>query len=386
MATGIFLEVLLNQDHTISASPVFCGRVRFRKSTCQKCLEICPENAISLNPGPTINSNCNDCGLCQNSCPTEVFHNELHTDQYLVNQAKGFLGKDPQQIPGEKKLLCISCHRAENQDRNSLHLTCLGRITANIILGTALAGFDGVVLVKGICSQCRLQQGEKSITHSISASRLLLQSTGLTRFTIDIEEKEKKKEALLSRRDIFSNISNTIKIKTASLVHHKEKAIRKKLTGISENKKHKRLSPGKEMLLSLLKQKRVVIPIAAHYMSDFPWGKIKIDEHSCSACGICLAVCPTGAIFKEIKQEHHFFYFNGSLCNNCSLCREACPENAIDFEEDFAFAAIVKEQANLVATITVASCIICGDVITARKTTVCPTCQKRQVRPMHVNV
>jgi ferredoxin/coenzyme F420-reducing hydrogenase delta subunit len=302
-----------------------------------------------------------------------------------LNQAKGFLSTVPQQTPVEKKILFFICHRAESKGKNSLHLTCLGRITTNILLGAALTGFDEVVLIKGICSQCRFQQGEKSITNSITASRIVLESAGLSQFTISIEEKEKKKEAMLSRRDVFLNISNKVKTKTASLLHHGEKTIRNKLTVIPENKQDKRLSPARKMLLSLLDQTRLKNGNSAHYTPDFPWGKIIIEEHSCSVCGICLAVCPTGAIYKKIKHEQHYFCFNSSLCNNCSLCKAACPENAIDFEDNFSLVAILKEQPGVVAKITMTSCIICGEVITTKKPAVCPTCQKRQVSPMHLS-
>ena len=103
MAAGFVLNVVLNEAHNICVIPGFCQRVRFRKSNCQRCLEICPENAISLNPGPAINSGCTDCGLCLNACPTEVFRHEFHTDRYLLNQARAIFGKDRHQPQAEKK-------------------------------------------------------------------------------------------------------------------------------------------------------------------------------------------------------------------------------------------------------------------------------------------
>jgi ferredoxin len=386
VAAAFLLNVALNKAQNISVAPGFCERVRFRKSNCQKCLEICPQRAISLDPGPTINNDCNDCGLCQNVCPTEVFHNELYTDQYLLNQAIGFFSRDRQQTPAEKKILSINCHRAENQNKNSLPLPCLGRMTANIILGVAFSGVDGVVLIKGNCSQCRFQQGEKLLKNSIRASRILLQSVGLGRFGISIKEKAKKQKAMLTRREIFLKISNKVKSKTASFIHCKEKTIRKKLTGNPESKNGKRLSPGRELLRQLLKQKMLETTMVVKYKPAFPWGKIKIEENNCSACGTCLAVCPTGAILKKTKNEQQFFYFNSSLCNNCSLCMAVCPENAVDFEENFALVDILEEQAIVVARIKLASCMICGETITTKRTKLCSTCQKRQVRPVHVKV
>jgi Fe-S-cluster-containing hydrogenase component 2 len=349
-------------------------------------LEICPEDAISLNPGPIINNGCSDCGLCLNVCPTEVFRHEFHTDRYLLNQARAIFGKDRHQPKAEKKRLFIHCHRAENRNNNSIGLQCLGRITANIILGGVLAGFDEVVLTKGICSQCRFQKGEKLLTNSIAVSRVLLESTGLGRFAISIKEKEKNKEAPLGRREIFSIISAKVKEKAASFLSHREKAVREKLTQSPENKTGKRLLPQRESLRKLLKQNRPENTMVVKYNPKFPWGKIKIEQNKCSASGTCAALCPMGAISKKMKDDYQLLYFNSSLCTNCSVCRAACPENAIGFEDDFALADIIAEDATVVAAIQLSTCIICGEIITAQKNNLCPTCRKRQTWPMYVKV
>jgi ferredoxin len=226
MTTGFLLNMALNEVQNNHAYAGFCKRVRYRKSNCRRCLEICPENVISLDPGPTINNGCTNCSLCQNACPTEVFQPELYTDPYLLNQAKTFLGSDRHRLPGEKKRLFAHCQRAQNQDANSLLLPCLGRITPNIILGAALLGFDEVALTRGICSQCRLHAGQKLFLNSITTFRILRKGAGLGQFKINIEQREKNKEVTLTRREIFSKISGKAKHKAASFAYHKEKAIR----------------------------------------------------------------------------------------------------------------------------------------------------------------
>ena len=387
MTAGFWLNVVLNEAQNICASPGFCQHVRFKKSNCRRCLEICPEKVISLKPGPTINNGCTDCGLCQNACPTEVFrHEEFHTDLQLLNQARALLTKDRYQPQADKKILFIHCHRAEKQNNNFLGLPCLGRITANIILGAALAGFDEVELTKGICSQCRYQQGEKLLTNSIAVSRVLLEGVGLVNFTISIKQKEKNKRFPLGRREIFSVISDKVKNKAASFLYHREKAIREKLTQSPENKSDRRLLPQRVLLRELLEQNRPEITMVVKYDPKFPWGKIKIEPKKCSACGTCAALCPMGAISKKIKNDYQLLYFGSSLCTNCSLCRAACPENAIDFEDDFTLADIIAKERTMVAAIQLSTCIICGEIITAQKNNLCSTCRKRQTWPMYVKV
>ena len=386
MATGFLLNMALNEVQNYRADSDFCTRVRYRKSNCRRCLEICPENAISLDPGPIISNACTNCGLCQSACPTEVFQPDLYTDPYLLNQAKTFLGSDRHQRPGEKKKLFAHCQGAQNQNANSLHLPCLGRITPNIILGAALLGFDEVVLTRGICSQCRWHAGQKLLLNSITTSHLLLKSAGLGQFKINIEENQKKKEATLSRREIFSKISSKAKHTAASFAYHKEKDIREKLAGNLKDKAVKRPSPSRQLLRKLLKQKGLENAIVVKHNPAFPWAKIKIEERKCSACGICPVLCPTGAISKKSENDKQLLFFNSSLCTNCSLCRAACPENAIDFEENFSLAEILEDEPVVVARIKLTPCLICGEMITAGKNKLCPTCRKRQAWPRYVKV
>ena len=374
----------LNEVKNTRTDSGFCKRVRYRKSNCRSCLDICPENAISLDPGPTINNGCTNCGLCQNACPTEVFQSELYSDPFLLNQAKAFWVSDRHRRQCGKIKLFAHCQRAHAQDANSLQLSCLGRITPNIILGASLLGFDEFVLTRGNCSQCRLHAGQKLLINSITACRILLKGAGLGRFKINIEQSEKKKEAAISRREIFSKLYVNAKHRAVSFSNHKEKAIREKMAGLREGKANKRPSPARQLMHKLLIQKGLENEVVVKHRPAFPWAKIKIAEKNCSACGICTALCPTGAVSKKLENARLLLCFNNTLCNNCSLCRTGCPQNALDFEEEFSLTDILKKEPVVIARINLCVCLVCGEIMTAGKDKLCPTCRKRQVRPMYV--
>jgi len=83
---------------------------------------------------------------------------------------------------------------------------------------------------------------------------------------------------------------------------------------------HRRETPGKT---SGINQEPVkdTEPETAKSKTQFP----KVVPEKCTACGICIDICPSGAIVMEngkafIKTDH---------CRNCMACIKACPEEAI---------------------------------------------------------
>ena len=118
---------------------------------------------------------------------------------------------------------------------------------------------------------------------------------------------------------------------------------------------------------------------------ESPWARVTVDEDGCTACGICVAVCPTDAIEITEEGENQVLLFRPSACTNCSLCREACIEGVIDYENEIRFTDILQDQAEVVATIKPAWCAVCGDVIPAGTGEMCLTCERRQLSAAHLN-
>jgi ferredoxin len=58
------------------------------------------------------------------------------------------------------------------------------------------------------------------------------------------------------------------------------------------------------------------------------------DEDSCVHCGMCTALCPTGAL--ELDLATRKVSFDPERCSACGLCRRICPVNAmsVDMEDN----------------------------------------------------
>jgi ferredoxin len=86
---------------------------------------------------------------------------------------------------------------------------------------------------------------------------------------------------------------------------------------------HRRETPGKT---SGINQEPVkdTEPETARTKIQFP----KVVPEKCTACGICIGICPSGAITMENEKA----FVNNDLCKNCNVCIKACPEEAIIFQ------------------------------------------------------
>ncbi len=52
------------------------------------------------------------------------------------------------------------------------------------------------------------------------------------------------------------------------------------------------------------------------------------NEAKCTHCGVCVSVCPTGALVIDPITRKVFFYEN--KCIACELCIKACPPRAME--------------------------------------------------------
>lgn len=55
---------------------------------------------------------------------------------------------------------------------------------------------------------------------------------------------------------------------------------------------------------------------------------VKRNEERCTHCGVCVAICPSGALYVERKTMK--VKFDSSKCIACELCVGACPPKAME--------------------------------------------------------
>ncbi len=58
--------------------------------------------------------------------------------------------------------------------------------------------------------------------------------------------------------------------------------------------------------------------------------KISRDDESCMHCGMCLSMCPTGAL--SLDPESRLVLFDLDKCTACGLCTKVCPVRAMEVD------------------------------------------------------
>ena len=381
MAANSFLNPVHNKVQTIQALPSLCKEARFRQSECRKCEEVCPEKAITVAMGPQINGDCSQCGLCLNVCPTETFYSDLDLDQLLAEQMMSLRARK-----GEFAVTpCVSFHCQEAQAPNaeSLGIRCLGNLTENTLLRSTLLGFEEVVLSRGKCADCRLSQGGKMFDELLATMQPLAKALGSDGFALQVLYEPRKLDdgdLKLSRRALFTGLVKKVVSHAAHADYLRDRNATELFDRSAEMKDQKRPSPKRETLRTMLREgNRAAIADETGAWS-VPWKKMTVDHDNCIACGICVAVCPTGALVKFQEPGQVVRTINHALCSNCLLCQEACPQHVISFTENSSLADVVENHIVEVARINITPCVICGEPITpAEGGQICMTCNKRQM-------
>jgi ferredoxin len=101
---------------------------------------------------------------------------------------------------------------------------------------------------------------------------------------------------------------------------------------------------------------------------------VRFDAEGCTMCGLCAAVCPTGAFRFDRGAVAATLDLDRSACVGCGHCAAICPEGVLSVERGVDLDALGRKAEPLKRSI-LARCLRCGEPVA-------PKAMLDRLRPM----
>lgn len=266
----------LDYEYQISSD---CSRHQSARSSCNKCIESCPEEAISLIDGKPVieNKDCIECGLCVASCP--------------VQAVEGFL---PKRTVADNCLII---------DENNPP-------TIKELLVYYKKGITTII--------CEYDTMDSEWEIAIKNTNQALEELGESPFEVHFKQVEPKQSKKISRRELFFIWERTLK------------EIGNDMTPAKWRFNHESLDlskyyPDHQFVTISLDTDKCSLCKACQFLCKKDCLQVgdthfSISNTECTNCSLCQDICPEGAIsltsmISTGLTEKHLLYNN--YCTSC---------------------------------------------------------------------
>jgi ferredoxin len=409
-------------NHHIKIEESLCSRFRTPKSDCSLCVNLCPVGAVRLTEGkPEITEACIDCGVCYSVCPNSVFKIGGRDDRKIISEIKDKVKKKSED---EKIRRCeersfsasqpldflISCERGASEA--DLILPCLSRLTEVLLLEPILIGIHRIEILQPPCQEgCPLSKASPHINTIMQRIFYIYEMLGkrnalhVTHCTLSSTEtrtarpgslkSQNSDDKTLSRREFLGTIkTRSAEIVAASLLDIKPETKTKEAEATFRDVCFRKLeNPKRSLLLKYIQGifqtqnspaslreagraeprtiNRVDIP-----SKDAILAEIEIAS-GCTGCGVCIKLCPTGALINRETDERFYLGFKADLCTNCQVCVKACMYGAIKIKDAVSMNLLLAPTESRLFEAAKKTCPVCRLGFIGTDSEFCPLCVDR---------
>ncbi|MEK6672325.1 MAG: 4Fe-4S dicluster domain-containing protein [Nitrospirota bacterium] len=389
-------EKIINTHH-MAVENRLCSRFLTPKSGCSICADHCPVTAITVSEkGAAIQAGCLDCGVCLSVCPNGAFRINGRDDKEIIEEI-GSKVNAQHPVEGQGlKVFSITCEHGD--EASNLVLSCLGRLTEALLLEPAKLGVSTIEIRQPLCKECPNKKAAPHIGRIIQQARYLYELLGIKEDCISVssvEFRENKNSELrtphselrtISRRQFFGSIKNkAIEVAVAAVPGNgdggdngKHELFRDAIQNKPENAKRAMLLRSIEDISregrgegAGHQDKRagnVQVPAGESIIAEL---EVSAD---CTACGVCVALCPAGAIKKEWSESGFRLSYIPSLCTNCGVCKEVCMPKAIKIKGSASLNMLLEEKERELFSSLKKRCIVCRTDFIGGTSEICPLC------------
>jgi formate hydrogenlyase subunit 6/NADH:ubiquinone oxidoreductase subunit I len=347
---GLVLR-MMGQENAFRMELERCLRIRSRLSSCTRCIDACPEGALSIGKeGFIVSERCTLCGLCMAACPTGAIAVAMQD-----TLGAGFLTlNDRRRLLACKKRI----DEAQLMARQQMQIGCLGMLFPVWLAGLATLGETPVTIWVGNCQECAEGQNKP---WAFEGDRLHIGLLTIERGAMP-ENDAFEQQNQLSRRSFFSFLAGSA-----------QKSAAKSVSSLLPKAK----TSDPEAVLGV---KRAVSR-SGRLSTLQAWPELwrglflrpEIDAERCSACMVCSRLCPTKALDVKDVDGKQAFVFDPLKCLGCGMCKDVCFEKALSLNP----CGLNIQEAELVR-VERRRCAGCSrEWLFAGERTLCPACVKK---------
>ncbi|MEJ2177455.1 MAG: 4Fe-4S binding protein [Gammaproteobacteria bacterium] len=323
-------------------NPDICAHGRSGIKGCNRCIEVCPTDAI-ISIGEQIEVNphlCQGGGSCTSSCPSGAIsylypkaEEQIELMRQIVRDLRAATGD-----LGISVLIYDNEHGAENLQKRQSELP--EHIVPFAVEEIGAAGLD--LLASSLAYGVRNlfiyapaslpDQVRSSLSRDIGMLEQVLGQLNLTDYHIQLVD---ELEPVINSDAGSSKLERAV---TFAPIGNKRGVIRSALQFLNE------ISPAPTEVVSL--------PDGSIF------GRVKLDLEACTLCMGCVSVCPGSAL--EAGGESPALKFIESNCLQCGICTSACPESALSLQPRFNMKTAEANRSAVLKEEEPFRCISCG--------------------------
>ena len=121
---------------------------------------------------------------------------------------------------------------------------------------------------------------------------------------------------------------------------------------------------------------------AAPDLATLPGPAPRLRARGCTACGVCVRACPTGALSMRDGGGLTTLLQDPAACDGCHSCLDLCPESALSVDGAWPWDRVLAGDPAPVATVMTTTCARCGTLFpTSSGERLCPVCAFRRRNP-----
>lgn len=324
------------------------------RSTCSRCINVCPEGGIGLTDNVIEADACIGCGRCIQQCPMDVFSLDMAAA-----------------LEGNSGLCVLVCSKSDIDDAPVIRTRCLSQFTS-LQLALLVRKFGQVALYAASddCDGCQCSWYPR-------AQLLLMEQNGLQTAADHVHVFQKRADFLHylnrdndeGRRQFLKNLALRTRTETRRTVSDF-------------------FSSYKNAAQANLTQKQVPFEkvrshgLAFHELlqaepdQEAPIRLEKLSLTHCRFCRICEKLCPWEALAYHEEGDHAWMLHHDALCAHCGLCLDLCPEGGLSWRSGMSVKDMAQPHWRPLAKAEKRICVKCGQAFyssdpSAEKCSIC---------------